>query len=168
MDKKPPFRLVESETAHAKAQSLFERVHASLDSHLPTGTELRHIGATAVPGCLTKGDLDVVIRVPAQAFRDADAFLATRFQRNIGSIRTDNFSAFEDETTDPHLGIQLTAIDGPQDFFHLFVDELFRSPNLVHEYNDLKRSFDGSDMGTYRAAKNAFVESVLSRAQTRK
>jgi hypothetical protein len=50
--------------------------------------------------------------------------LTARFARNDGSIRTDSFSAFEDASADPHLGIQLTAIGGPHDFFHLFVDGL--------------------------------------------
>lgn len=168
MDNEPPFLLVETETARAKAQLLFERVYTALDPLLPTGSEIRHIGATAVPGCLTKGDLDIVVRVPKQAFCDANDLLASRFQRNSGSIKTDSFSAFEDATGDPHLGIQLTAIGGPHDFFHVFVEALCRSQELVDQYNQLKRSFDGIDMATYRLAKDAFVESVLARAQMRK
>ena len=94
-----------------------------------------------------------------------DAVLATRFARNEGSIRSEHFSAFEDGSTDPHLGIQLTVIDGPEDFFHLFVEALRRSPDLVSEYNALKRRYDGREMAVYRVAKDAFVERVLANSR---
>ena len=165
MSSEPPFRLVDTEPAREKAQGLFERVRNSLAPLLPSDADIRHIGATAVSGCLTKGDLDIVIRVPNKAFRQADALLARHFARNDGSIRTASFSAFEDESTDPHLGIQLTMVSGPHDFFHLFVEALRRSPDLVSEYNTLKLHHEGSDMAIYRAAKDAFVERVLAGAR---
>jgi GrpB-like predicted nucleotidyltransferase (UPF0157 family) len=165
MSSEPPFRLVDTEPAREKAQGLFERVRNSLAPLLPSDADIRHIGATAVSGCLTKGDLDIVIRVPSKAFRQADALLARHFARNDGSIRTASFSAFEDESTDPHLGIQLTMASGPHDFFHLFVEALRRSPDLVSEYNTLKLHHEGSDMAIYRSAKDAFVERVLAGAR---
>ena len=164
MSHEPPFQLVDPEPAREKAQRHFEHVRNSLVTHLPPGADIRHIGATAVPGCLTKGDLDIVIRVDAGSFRQADALLAARFARNNGSIRTRGFSAFADPSTDPHLGIQLAVIGGPHDFFHLFVDALLRSPALVTEYNALKQHYEGKNMNTYRAAKDAFVEQVLADA----
>jgi GrpB-like predicted nucleotidyltransferase (UPF0157 family) len=123
----PTFRLVNTGRAHERAWNLFEAVSKSLKAILPATADTRHIGATAIPGCLTKGDLDIVIRVPADNFDDADSILASRFARNHGSIRTEAFSAFEDPSTHPHLGVQLTTIDGPLDFFHLFVEALWQS-----------------------------------------
>ena len=162
MNSESPFRLVASEPARKKAQALFDQVQGMLAGSLPAESEIRHIGATAIPGCLTKGDLDIVIRVPPEAFPEMDAVLARHFARNYGSVRTDNFSAFEDASCNPHLGIQLTAIGGASDFFHLFLDALIRSPELLREYNELKRRFDGSDMAAYRAAKDTFVERVIA------
>lgn len=161
MSSEPPLKLVDSELAREKAQQLFENVRNFLVPLLPSGADIRHIGATAVPGCLTKGDLDIVVRVPGEAFQQADAVLAGHCARNDGSIRTASFSAFEDATTDPHLGIQLAMIAGPHDFFHLFVEALRRSPEIVSECNALKLRHEGSDMATYRTAKDAFVERVL-------
>ena len=111
-------------------------------------------------------DLDIVVRVPAEDFAAADASLAARFQRNEGSIRTETFSAFEDASCRPHLGIQLVVIDGPLDFFHLFVDALMGSPRLVHAYNALKKRHEGRDMAEYREAKDRFVEQVLADARS--
>lgn len=165
MNDETRFQLVDAVAAREKAQRLFERLLDLLAPLLPPDAEMRHIGATAVPGCLTKGDLDIVVRVPAEAFRQVDALLAARFARNEGSIQTDGFSAFEDAATEPHLGIQLTVIGGRHDFFHLFVEALRQSPELVGAYNALKRRYDGSEMAVYRTAKDAFVACVLAGAR---
>lgn len=149
--------------AHRDAERLFARVKAELGSLLPACAEIHHVGATAVPGCLTKGDLDIAVRVGAEAFAEADAALAAMFMRNAGSKRTDAFSAFEDVTARPHLGVQLTAKGGADDYFHLFADALRRSAELVAAYNALKQQFDGKPMDAYRSAKSAFVEDVLRR-----
>lgn len=158
----PPFTLADTQRAREDAERLFEAMSKSLASILPPTADMRHIGATAVLGCLTKGDLDIVVRVPVESFVDADAALASRYARNGGSIRTETFSAFEDASSRPHLGIQLVIIDGPFDFFHRFVEILQHAPPLVEEYNALKRSYEGADMALYRAAKDAFVERVLT------
>lgn len=50
------------------------------------------IGATALPGCLTKGDLNVVVRVTQNDLDVANSTLDDRFARNVGSIRTNEFA----------------------------------------------------------------------------
>jgi GrpB-like predicted nucleotidyltransferase (UPF0157 family) len=162
MDSETRFVLVDANRAREEAQRLFEAVSTFLIGALPLTAEVRHIGATAVPGCLTKGDLDIVVRVALDQFAEIDAVLASHFERNKGSIRSETFSAFEDASSKPHLGIQLVAINGPFDFFHLFVEALERSARLVEEYNALKRRHDGANMALYRKAKDAFVEAVLA------
>jgi len=167
MSSEPPFTLADPERAREEAQQLFEAVSQSLAAVLPRDADVRHVGATALPGCLTKGDLDIVVRVSAKDFTDADSVLASRFARNSGSIRTESFSAFEDALSRPHLGIQLVAIDGPFDFFHQFTEALRGSPQLLEEYNALKRSYEGADMALYRTGKDAFVERVLADSEGR-
>lgn len=162
MDSKAPFILVDEHRAREQAQRLFEAVSKLLTKVLPPTADVRHIGATAIPGCLTKGDLDIVVRVPTDQFSDIDAVLASRFARNEGSTRSETFSAFEDASSRPHLGIQLVAINGPFDFFHLFVEALQRSRRLVEDYNALKSQYNGANMALYRRAKDAFIEAVLA------
>jgi GrpB-like predicted nucleotidyltransferase (UPF0157 family) len=161
MSLETPLRLVDPELARLRAESLFERTRAALQTVLPMA-DIRHIGATAIRGCLTKGDLDIVVRVPSDDFTHAETVLSNRFSRNQGSTRTSDFAAFEDVSTDPHLGIQLTAIGGPFDFFHEFVEALGASPQLVREYNALKSAHEGHEMAVYRAAKDAFIDRVLT------
>jgi GrpB-like predicted nucleotidyltransferase (UPF0157 family) len=153
----------EQARAYEAAARLFARISDELKRTLPASAEILHVGATAVPGCLTKGDLDIVVRVPAPAFAAADAVLAARFTRNVGSRRTDTFSSFEDAQATPHLGIQLTVAGGEDDYFHLFVEALRREPELVARYNALKRGFDGKPMDAYRVAKGAFIAEALGR-----
>lgn len=156
------FRLSEDDQqARAAAERLFEEVKQELRDILPATAEVLHISATAVPGCLTKGDLDMVARVARDDFDVANTALAARFSRNLGSIRTNEFTAFEDEDCTPHLGIQLTARDSMFDMFHRFVAALRNEPALVRRYNALKLAHDGQPMDQYRAAKDAFVAEVM-------
>jgi GrpB-like predicted nucleotidyltransferase (UPF0157 family) len=58
------FRIAEdAERARTAAEALFEAVTRELEPMLPASATVLHVGATAVPGCLTKGDLDIVVRV---------------------------------------------------------------------------------------------------------
>ncbi len=148
--------------ARQDADRLFEEMTGILRRQLPGCAEILHVGATAIPGCLTKGDLDIAVRVPVQCFSESDGALASLFTRNAGSIQTEVFSAFEDETRSPHLGIQLVTMNSSFDVFHLFTKALRNSPRLLEEYNALKREFEGMEMGAYRKAKDDFVTRVLS------
>ena len=156
--------LLTEDTAAAvsAAHAAFAALQARLSPLLPAARDIRHIGATAVPGCLTKGDLDIVVRVQLADFAATEATLAKLFERNTGSVRTADFAAFKDDLADPQLGIQLTAIGGAFDNFHCFVKRLQRDPALVEAYNDLKRRFHGRAMDEYREAKGAFVATVLA------
>ncbi len=64
---------------------MFESLLPLVKLRLPTSADIRHIGATTVWGCLTKGDLDVVVRVSLGDFPEADAVLSALFARNVGS-----------------------------------------------------------------------------------
>lgn len=45
------------------------------------GLDIQHVGATAVPGLLTKGDLDLVVRVAPEAFEEVVHALESVFPR---------------------------------------------------------------------------------------
>jgi GrpB-like predicted nucleotidyltransferase (UPF0157 family) len=149
------------EAACLAAQTTFEGMKRTLIEMLPSSAEVLHVGATAIPGCLTKGDLDIVIRVRQADFERVDGILAKCLTRNAGSVRTQEFSAFEDLGQALHVGVQLVARDGSFDIFHSFVDALRANPELVRRYNALKLAFHGKSMVDYRQAKNAFITEAL-------
>jgi GrpB-like predicted nucleotidyltransferase (UPF0157 family) len=150
------------DAARLTAQVAFDAVRRELSRILPTSTEVLHVGATAIPGCLTKGDLDIFVRVDPADFTYVDAVLAERFRRNTGSVRTHEFSAFEDPGRPIDVGIQLAIRGGSYDFFQRFAEALRANPQLVQRYNDLKLAFHGKPMADYRAAKDVFVRETLS------
>ena len=145
-----------------------ERVEAAFAGHhrrlalLFPASDILHVGSTAVPGSLTKGDLDIQIRVTAGQFACADAGLAVHYQRNRDSSHSSTFSSFKDDDAEPPLGIQLTVAGGPEDFFWKLRDHLIAHPEANERYNQLKRRFEGATMTDYRAAKSDFMELLLT------
>jgi GrpB-like predicted nucleotidyltransferase (UPF0157 family) len=56
-------RATDPEAARLAAEALFDATSEQLTALLPPSSEVLHIGATSVPGALTGGDLDIVVRV---------------------------------------------------------------------------------------------------------
>lgn len=129
---------------------------------LPKSAVIEHVGATAIPGCLTKGDLDICIRIDSHDFGEAEQHLARSFERNLQSVRNGTFTAFMDDEQIPPLGVQLVAKGSELDFFVQFRDRLRESAGLLSSYNDLKRRFEGQDMEEYRSAKADFISRAIS------
>jgi GrpB-like predicted nucleotidyltransferase (UPF0157 family) len=149
--------------ARSAADALFAAIGVELAALMPCAADIRHIGSTAVPGCLTKGDLDIAVRVGERDFAAAEKVLERRFARNLGSDRSAYFAAFEDCDATPHLGIQLVVIGSACDDFHPFTAALRADPALVAEYNRLKQAWHGKPMDDYRRAKDAFITRILDR-----
>ncbi|QUN29323.1 GrpB family protein [Cupriavidus sp. KK10] len=153
--------LASPEHAVGAAERMFQTLRAELAAILPSDAVIEHVGATAVSGCLTKGDLDISVQVSPEAFAAADRALSRVFERNLGSVCTDRFSAFKRDHIQPPIGVQLVVRGAPLDVFVRFRDRLREDPKLTERYNALKRSHEGAEMNTYRAAKSAFIASVL-------
>lgn len=123
--------------------------------------DVHHVGSTGIGTGLTKGDLDICVRVAAGEFERATQRLATRYRRNTGSTWTLTFAAFEDDAE--WVGVQLCVVDGPEDNFVLIRDRLRESPDLLRAYDEIKQRFQGGSMDRYRAEKSAFIERLLGR-----
>lgn len=123
--------------------------------------DIQHIGSTALPQSLTKGDLDIQVRVSGNQFPIAVQVLSQLYDLNNGSTNTESFRAFKDESTNPPLGVQLTVIGSELDFFWKFRDTLLSNEKYRNEYDRLKRSFDGKSMVEYRKAKHEFIENIM-------
>jgi GrpB-like predicted nucleotidyltransferase (UPF0157 family) len=135
--------------------------HTARLQHLLPHADIQHIGSTAIPGRLTKGDVDLVVRVAPARFAESEQLLAAHYARNEGSDRTPDFAAFKDDNAELPLGIQLAAISGSCDDFVRFRNLLRARPSLAYQYDAIKRQFNGRGMDEYRAAKGEFVERVL-------
>lgn len=153
-------RFTNDPAVFVKADRLFDTIARQLAEALPAAG-IVHVGSTALPGSLTKGDLDIVVRVSASDFPRAEALLATMFERNVGSFHSHELASFVDASTDPELGVQLVAAGSKLDHFVLWRDRLASDAALRRAYDELKRGFEGQSMDDYRAAKAAFIAERL-------
>lgn len=141
--------------------NLFSRIERQLSELLP-GADIQHVGSTAIPGSLTKGDLDVQVRVSEDRYAEAREVLAKIYEVNDGGFVADDATSFEDYDTQPPHGVHLTVIGGSCDIQWRFRDPLRASETLRHEYDAFKRRFEGRSADAYRDAKYRFVLRVQS------
>lgn len=154
--------LVDAGAAGRAAQAAFEDWRRRFSDSLPQSAEVEHVGATAIPDALTKGDLDIAVRVNAADFATALSVIEAHHRPNLRSVRDETFAAFEGEAASLPFGVQLVVKGSRLDLFTGFRDALIADPQLVERYNALKQRHDGGDMALYREAKAAFVKEVLA------
>jgi GrpB-like predicted nucleotidyltransferase (UPF0157 family) len=128
---------------------------------LPSGSDIRHVGATSTPGALTKGDLDIAVRVIAEDFAAAQAMLDASHFQNLKSVRDATFSAYEADGFAIPVGVQLVVRGSRLDVFERVRQALLSDPVRLAQYNALKQRFDGQPMADYRAAKAAFIQQIV-------
>ena len=157
----PHLKFKSAKGMQAKATAAFNTHRRQITSLLPLA-EIQHIGSTAIPGALTKGDLDIVVRVAKPDFARAEKILAANYSRNTKSLRDRSFSSFKNDNADPPVGIQLTVCGGKQDHFIAFRDAMLADKTLLSRYNQIKRQCAGSTMAAYQRKKSAFIEQVLT------
>ena len=144
----------------ARVQQRFEELRRELLTIVPDA-DIEHVGSTAVPESLTKGDLDVQVRIGELEYSAAKERLCQLYDVNVGGFATDDAISFQDYSSDPHVGIHLTVKGGSADIQHRFRDRLRLSESLRDDYDNLKRRFEGKSMSKYRDAKEKFVMHVF-------
>jgi GrpB-like predicted nucleotidyltransferase (UPF0157 family) len=119
----------------------------------------RTVGSTAVPGSLTKGDLDICVLVPADDFDSAATALAHRYRIHQPENWTEAFASFiapPDDGID--IGVQLTIEDGTgEDWFIGWRERLRSDPSLQTRYDRLKQENATGSAAHYRAAKERLI-----------
>jgi GrpB-like predicted nucleotidyltransferase (UPF0157 family) len=146
-----------------QTERLLSRVMVQLAALLPDA-ELHHIGATALPGAVTKGDVDLLVRVSPALFPAAVESLRRHFAVKQPDNWSAAFASFGDDTGhELPLGIQVVVKDSEEDFLLFLRDYLIANPDALAEYNRLKRAhaLDGAD--GYWKAKDAFFSQILRR-----
>jgi GrpB-like predicted nucleotidyltransferase (UPF0157 family) len=137
-------------------------ISARLSELLPKA-EFHHVGATAIPRAVTKGDVDVLLRVEQVDFPSAVGVLRSRFEIRQPENWTAVFASFGDDSSYPFpLGVQLVVRDSEADFF-LFLHEYFTS-DFAHlsEYNRIKTESAPRGSEEYWKAKDRYLSSILA------
>ncbi len=136
-------------------------IAARLAALLPKA-EFHHVGATAICGALTKGDVDVLLRVEQADFTSAVSVLRRHFAIKQPENWTESFASFGDDDAYPFpLGVQLMVRDSESDFM-LFLHEYFSS-NAVRlaEYNRIKTESAPLGPDAYWRAKDRYLSAIL-------
>ena len=140
-----------------KIDTLFNSEKKKLQDIFPS-SNIEHIGGTSVPSLISKGDLDINIRVPEKDFQRSVETLKGLYEINQPNNWTSGFASFKDDSRD--IGVQLTVKDSADDLFVPQREFLKNHPEKVLELNILKEKFEGGDMDEYRVEKGKFFESL--------
>ena len=154
-------RFISTQTILDIANQVYAEKEFSLKQILPFA-EIHHVGSTAVPGSLTKGDLDINVRVTQQDFDKSVKILKNHF----GIAQSQNwkpyFANFQDIGEKRiSTGIQLSVIDSPGDCFLKIRQVLLTKPELLKGYNEMKQKHEGDDPEIYWRDKDAFFRKLL-------
>jgi GrpB-like predicted nucleotidyltransferase (UPF0157 family) len=114
-----------------------------------------------MPDGVTKGDVDVNIRVSQDEFPRTVETLCRHFPVVQRHNWTESYASFADSSRTLPVGLQVTVLGSPDDFLVPLRDLMRRDAELRHEYDRVKR--DAAHLGPdgYWAAKNAFLTEVL-------
>ncbi|RVT84773.1 GrpB family protein [Inhella crocodyli] len=136
----------------------FEQVRHRLLARWPTA-RIEHIGASSLPGAVSKGDLDVLMLVAPKDLEAVRMVLVDDgYTEKTDTLRTSMLCMLE---AHDHA-VQLVAAGSRHERdFLTFRDRLRADPHRVAEYNALKRQHAGASDADYRAAKAAFIQLVL-------
>ncbi len=154
--------LIREEEIRGRVAGVFARRRAELEALLP-GARVEHVGSTAVPGSLTKGDLDICVIVRGEEFEWASRVLAARFeihQPENWSATLASFTAPSEDGID--VGVQLVPA-GSADELHFvgWRDRLRADADLRALYDELKRRHQADGIDAYRAAKERLIRASV-------
>ena len=143
-------------------EAAFDRERERIAQLLPRA-DVRHIGSTAIPGSLTKGDLDLLVRVADDEFAAASRALSGLYDAHQTDQWQDDFASY---VLPPDGGIpvgaQLVVEEGESDRLFLGFRDLLRSrPDLRDAYSELKDAHRDDGMDSYREAKARFIAEAM-------
>jgi len=146
-----------------KVNAIFEIVERRVRRALPNA-DVEHIGSSAIMGAISKGDLDMLVRVSGVDFNQAlSEIQAMGFTIKEGTLRTDSLCMLVTQEFDADVAIQLIEAGSEFEDFIKFRDRLNADANLVKTYNELKMSSTHLSPDEYRAKKANFITTVLAR-----
>ena len=139
----------------------YEHYEARISFLIPE-SKIEHIGASAIDGALSKGDLDIYVEVKKESIDSAIYLLSQLdFETKEDTHRSSELCMLELPGED--VAVQLVAAGSQYTHFIVFRDLLISNKVLLQSYNDMKKSCIGFSVEEYRSRKGQFIECVLSR-----
>ncbi len=153
--------LLSPEQFLSKNARLYQVTRLSIAGLLPDA-RIEHVGASAIDGAWSKGDLDVCVVVCAARHTAAvELLLAHGWHVKQDTLRSDQLCMLVSNEIED-VALQVVSADSKFMFFMTFRDRLNADPALVERYNQIKQQHADAPAEQYRAAKSAFIEQVLA------
>lgn len=149
-----------AEDMHDQAAAVVEAERAALRARGVPG-ELVWTGGSSVPGALTRGDVDLHLRVPPEQFGTAVDQLRRDHAVVHPEIWCATLATFAVDAALP-AGLAVTPIGSEHDVRFTRTWQLLRSdPRLLAAHNSLKVEADALDPEQYEDSKGAFFTRLL-------
>ena len=158
-------QLFPAESYQAEIAQRYADVAARLGILVPEA-RIEHIGASAVPGALSKGDLDVCLVVETARLEAVVRRLkAEGYVEQTDTLRTEHLCMLVWAEPERAHAVQLVAEGTSFMDFMTFRDQLRSRPALAAAYNRVKLESAGLGESGYREAKSRFIAEVLASAE---
>jgi GrpB-like predicted nucleotidyltransferase (UPF0157 family) len=157
--------LVDVEAVRPVADRIVEAFRRDVRAVVPDA-DVEHVGATSLAAGMTKGDVDVSLRVAPERFDAAVAALRGRYEVAQPENWTPTFASFSAPGYELPLGIQVAAAGSKDDFLVALRDRMRAEPELARAYDEVKRDAAAGGPDAYWAAKDAFLKGVLGDARS--
>jgi GrpB-like predicted nucleotidyltransferase (UPF0157 family) len=150
--------LVREQEVRARVAAVFDRQRERIGALLPAA-RIEHVGSTAVPGSLTKGDLDLCVIVAAEEFDAATETLRAAYAIHQPENWTAEMASFVAPPEDGiDVGVQLiVAESGEERWFIGWRERLRADPVLRERYDRVKLEHQDGPVEEYRAAKERLI-----------
>lgn len=149
----------------AGVAAIVAEVRREVRALVPEGA-LRLTGASSIPGTVTRGDIDLHLRVPAATMPRAVELLGRSWQSVHRTMWTDGLATFERTMAGRPVGVAVTVAGGEHDRrFEAAWRRLRRDPDLLARYESMKRVHDGADERDYLEAKGRFFSDLERRLE---
>lgn len=145
-----------------RIENIYLEVKEKIVQILPNA-KVEHVDSSAIPGAISKGDLDMFVGVTQDDFIKAiELIKRIGFNEKLDTLRTDSLCMMTSSTYNEDVAVQLVANGSKHESFLEFRDKLRSNPDLVSRYNQLKLDCKGLPHDNYREVKSAFIEAVLN------
>lgn len=142
--------------------TIFKLLYKELQLILPNA-RIEHIGSSAIPGSISKGDLDVFVGIDHAHFDHALTLIKSLdFREKEGTFRSDELCMLVTDKFNYDVAIQLVSNGSEFEDFLRFRDLLKSNNELVKEYNEVKLMAQSLDENVYRQGKNIFITKILN------
>lgn len=160
----PPVTLLDSGAYLPPTRTALAQVQAELATLLPEA-RVEEVGTSALPGALSKGDLDVCVSVdPDDHAAAVQRLIQAGYRIKADTLRGPELCMLEAPPGAVDLALQVVARGSRFERIFLgFRDALRAHPELVQRYNAVKQQAAPRGASGYRAAKAAFIAEVLDR-----